>query len=59
LGLHARPVVLVDVEAYWRPFLDLLQHQIRHGFADESFLGFLTLVPDAVSGVDKIEKLLG
>ncbi len=26
LGLHGKPIVLIDVNGFWRPFLDLLKH---------------------------------
>jgi uncharacterized protein (TIGR00730 family) len=32
LGRHSKPVVLVNVEDFWRPFLDLLKHMRREGF---------------------------
>jgi uncharacterized protein (TIGR00730 family) len=32
LGRHSKPVVLVNVENFWRPFLDLLKHMRREGF---------------------------
>jgi uncharacterized protein (TIGR00730 family) len=33
LRLHEKPVVLLDVDSYWRPLLDLVDHLIREGFA--------------------------
>ncbi|MGF1659340.1 MAG: TIGR00730 family Rossman fold protein [Rubrimonas sp.] len=47
LGLHDKPLILVDVNGYWRPFMDLLRHVVAHRFASETLLDFLTLVPDA------------
>ena len=49
LGLHAKPVVLLNVNGYWHPLLALLEHIIAHGFADRSFLNFLDIeeTPDA------------
>jgi hypothetical protein len=34
LGLHARPIVLLDVEGYWQPLLALIDHVIAEGFAE-------------------------
>ncbi|HYB10681.1 MAG TPA: TIGR00730 family Rossman fold protein [Alphaproteobacteria bacterium] len=33
LALHDKPVVLVDLDGYWRPFAQLIDHVIAHGFA--------------------------
>ncbi len=36
LGLHDKPVVLIDSAGYWKPLEDLLEHVIGGGFADGS-----------------------
>ena len=41
LGLHAKPVLLLNVSGYWDPLLALLASVVGGGFADASFLGFL------------------
>ncbi|EAR52776.1 hypothetical protein OG2516_01079 [Oceanicola granulosus HTCC2516] len=46
LGLHAKPILLLDVEGYWQPLLALLDHVIAEGFAAESLRGFIEVVPD-------------
>jgi uncharacterized protein (TIGR00730 family) len=33
LGLHDKPIVIVDVEGYWRPLAALVDHVIAAGFA--------------------------
>ena len=50
LGLHARPIVIVNVAGYWRPFLALLEHVIAERFAGEAAREFYTVV-DAVREV--------
>ena len=57
LGLHQKPVVLMNVEGYWNPLLTLLQNTVDHGFADQSFLEFLTIVEDAEEAVNALEAL--
>jgi uncharacterized protein (TIGR00730 family) len=32
LGRHSKPIVLVDVEGYWSPLVELLEHLRREGF---------------------------
>jgi uncharacterized protein (TIGR00730 family) len=41
LGLHRKPVLLLNVNGYWDPLLALLARVVDAGFADPSFLGFL------------------
>ncbi len=41
LGLHSRPVMLLDIDGYWQPLLALLDHAIREGFADASLRDFV------------------
>jgi uncharacterized protein (TIGR00730 family) len=33
LRLHQKPVVLLDVDSYWKPLLELVDHLIHEGFA--------------------------
>ena len=33
LGLSSKPVVLVDVDGFWQPLLDLVDHVVETGFA--------------------------
>lgn len=41
LGLHSKPILLMDVKDYWRPLQALLTHVVERGFADASMLGFV------------------
>lgn len=58
LALHTRPVMLVNVEGYWDPLLALMRHAVEKGFADASFLGFLTVVETPEEAVSTIEAVL-
>lgn len=46
LGLHEKPVVVLDIEGYWAPLRALLAHAIAEGFAPERASGFLHFVPE-------------
>ena len=46
IGLHSKPILLLDVGGYWRPLVALLDHVVAQGFAAESLTGFVTVVPD-------------
>lgn len=58
LGLHAKPVVVLSVNGYWKPLLALLEHMIGRGFADRSFLDFLEVEAEAEAAVRTLERLL-
>jgi len=46
LGLHKKPLYLVDTNGYWRPLVALIDHVIARGFADASLRAHITPVPD-------------
>ncbi|SPH17568.1 LOG family protein YvdD [Defluviimonas aquaemixtae] len=47
LGLHTKPILLLNVEGYWDGLVALIDHIVAEGFADASLRGFVTVVPDA------------
>jgi uncharacterized protein (TIGR00730 family) len=46
IGLHGRPLLLVDVDGYWQPLVGLIDHVIAEGFADASLKRHFQVVPD-------------
>ena len=54
LGLHEKPIFLLNVEGYWDPLIALVDHVIAQGFADASILDFVQVVGD----VDALEAAL-
>ncbi len=50
LGLHAKPIVIVDQGGYWRALQDLLHAVVKGGFADAGHLDHLAFVND-IDGV--------
>jgi len=46
LGLHAKPILLLDAAGYWEPLVALLEHIVARGFADETLLGYIGRVAD-------------
>ena len=49
LGLHAKPILLLDTEGYWQPLLALLRHLVTEGFADASLLEYIVPLPDVAA----------
>ena len=54
LGLHEKPIVLVNTEGYWDPLLTMIDRIIGEGFADPSLRAFVDVAPD----VEALETLL-
>jgi uncharacterized protein (TIGR00730 family) len=44
LRLHDKPIILVNVDGYWQPFLKLVDHVISEGFARPDSLALFTVV---------------
>ena len=51
LGLHDKPILLLNIAGYWDPLRVLLQHIVDQGFADASILDFITEVQDVPSAI--------
>ena len=45
LGLHDKPIFLVDIEGYWAPLRGLLDHIVDSGFAQPKTRDLLRVVP--------------
>ena len=54
LGLHKKPVYLLNVNGFWDPLLTLLDHIIEEGFADSSFRDSLQVVEDVPALVERL-----
>lgn len=46
LGLHAKPIFVLNVKGYWDPLLGLLDHVVAQGFAGAETRGYVSAVPD-------------
>ncbi|MDG4648773.1 TIGR00730 family Rossman fold protein [Roseibacterium sp. SDUM158017] len=46
LGLHEKPIYLLDTAGYWGPMRALLDHVVAQGFAEASLLDYFRSVPD-------------
>lgn len=51
LGLHSKPIFVLDVAGYWQPLVALLDSIIAQGFAEESLLEFFSVV-DTVDALE-------
>lgn len=46
LRLHAKPIILLNINGFWDPLLALLNHVVTQGFAGDDILGYTTSVTD-------------
>ena len=58
LGLHDKPILVLNTEGYWNPLRALIDHVIDQGFADESLSGFLIWVDDPAGAMGALRKAL-
>lgn len=52
LGLHNKPILVLNTKGYWSPLRDMLDHVVAQGFADASLLGYVSFVdtvPEALA----------
>jgi uncharacterized protein (TIGR00730 family) len=54
LGMHDKPIVLINHEGYWDPFLKLVDHVIDNGFARPAARQLFSVV----AGVGRLFDLL-
>jgi uncharacterized protein (TIGR00730 family) len=52
IGLHKKPIYLLNIKGYWGPLMDLLKHIVAQGFADASVMDFVTVV-DSVADLTR------
>lgn len=58
LGLHAKPVILLDTEGYWGPLTALLDHVVDEGFAAPSLLDMVEAAGDVPALMERLKNLL-
>ncbi|MDW3222467.1 MAG: TIGR00730 family Rossman fold protein [Paracoccaceae bacterium] len=58
LGLHDKPVFLVNTNGYWAPLMALLRHVTDHGFAAETLHDYYSVVPDSAAARAALRTVL-
>jgi uncharacterized protein (TIGR00730 family) len=59
IGLHRKPILLLDVQGYWQPLVTLIDHVIAEGFADAGLRGHFHAVPDVAGLEEALTLALG
>jgi len=58
LGLHEKPLTLVDVDGYWQPFLALMDHMAERKFMADRFKSFYEVAPSAEAAIKTLRAAL-
>lgn len=59
IGLHEKPIFLLDTDGYWQPLIRLIDHVIVQGFADASIRQHYLIVKDVYELGAGLEAALG
>ena len=57
LGLHDKPVGLLDVEGYWEPLVAFARHATAEGFVRERDLAAIAIASDGGGLLDRLERM--
>ncbi|HEY3776911.1 MAG TPA: TIGR00730 family Rossman fold protein [Rhizomicrobium sp.] len=58
LRVHAKPIIIVDVENYWAPLRALLERVVEQGFARADIASYHAFVATPGEAMEKISSLL-
>lgn len=58
IGLHRKPIYLLNADGYWQPLIGLIDHIVAQGFADASIHSHFTALPDVAALTDALRKVL-
>ncbi|NVJ70588.1 MAG: TIGR00730 family Rossman fold protein, partial [Alphaproteobacteria bacterium] len=56
LSLHKKPIILINHEGYWTPFLELLKNVVNDGFADAKNVNLITVVETADEAIAQLKQ---
>lgn len=49
IGLHKKPIYLLNINGFWAPLKALIDHVVASGFAEDSLLDYVTVVDDVAA----------
>jgi uncharacterized protein (TIGR00730 family) len=58
IGLHRKPVILLDAGGFWAPLIALIDHVIATGFAEPGLRNLMHRVPDLPSLAEALHRHL-
>ncbi|MBH69461.1 MAG: TIGR00730 family Rossman fold protein [Rhodospirillaceae bacterium] len=54
LNIFRKKIILLNIESYWEPFVDLIRHSYDEGFSKEENMSIITLV----ESIDSLLKII-
>ncbi|MBD2862854.1 LOG family protein [Paenibacillus oceani] len=54
IGIHAKPIGLLNVRGFFDPLVEMLKHTVREGFMKEENLELLVVEPDPVRLIERL-----
>lgn len=58
LGLHQKPIFILNANGYWDPLIDLLNHVVARGFAGTNLLDFFEVTSTAPDTLTRLRDVL-
>ncbi len=58
IGLHRKPIYLLNTNGYWTPLIALVDHVIDQGFAEAPMRGYATVVDDVAALALRLRETL-
>ena len=58
LGYIEKPILLVDTDGYWQPFMRLVEQVVGEGFAERDSFGLAELAPTADEALERVAALV-
>jgi uncharacterized protein (TIGR00730 family) len=58
IGLHKKPIYLLNTNGYWTPLTELMNHVIAQGFAEDAMRTYSTLIPDVATLSARLQDAL-
>ena len=58
LGYLDKPILLVDTDGYWQPFMRLVEQVVGEGFAERDSFGLAELAPTADEALERVAALV-
>lgn len=54
IGLHSKPIILLDNQGYWQPLIALIDHVISQGFAEPGLRGKFGTAADVPALIEQL-----
>ncbi len=58
LKLHNKPLILLNIDGFWDPLCNLLQHVVDNGFAGDDILSFVQVAEDVATLENMLKSAL-